>query len=345
MPTIQQIIQHLEIIAPPSFQESYDNSGLITGSAAWEASGAVLSLDATEDVVEEAIQLGVNMVIAHHPIVFKGLKKLNGKNYVERAVIKAIKNDIAIYAIHTNLDNVFHQGVNAKIAQVLGLEHTKILAPKRLQKKMRAYVPQEVISDLITALPKAGAAQVHYSSENQVLIDQNTLIQESQKLEITFHAGLQPQLTRLIRSHAPDAYLEVQALEGISKEVGSGMIGELPAAMSALDFLTHLKSTMKTGCVRHTRILDKPVQRIAVCGGSGSFLLPHALRQKADVFVTADYKYHEFFDADGQLIIADIGHFESEQFTPEILHGILTKKFPTFALNFSKVTTNPVFYL
>ena len=345
MPTIKQITAHLETIAPPFYQENYDNSGLITGHPSWEATGAILSLDATEQVVEEAIQAGCNMVIAHHPIVFKGLKKINGKNYVERAVIKAIKNDVAIYAIHTNLDNVYHRGVNAKIAQLLGLENTRILAPKSLMKKMRAYIPGSEIGDLLTALPKAGASNVNYSSDNQVFIDKNEYIHEGKKLEIAFHAGLQGRITHLIKSHAPDAYIEVQDMEGPSPEVGSGMIGELPEPMAELDFLTNLKSTMKTGCVRHTRLLGKPVKTIAVCGGSGSFLFPHALRQKADVFVTADYKYHEFFDADGQLIIADIGHYESEQYTVEILEGILKEKFPTFALHFSKVTTNPVYYL
>ena len=345
MPTISQITNHLETIAPLSYQENYDNAGLITGNPAWEAKGAVLSLDATEEVVDEAIRLGCNMVIAHHPIVFRGLKKINGKSYVERAVIKAIKNDVAIYAIHTNLDNVYRQGVNAKIAQVLGLENTRILAPKSLMKKMRAYISSDEIGDLLTALPKAGASNVNYSSENQVFIDRNEYFHEGKKLEIAFHAGLQKGLVDLIKKHASDAYLEIQEMEGGSPEVGAGMVGELPEPMAETDFLSNLKTTMKTGCVRHTRLMGRSVKTIAVCGGAGSFLLPHAIRQNADVFITADFKYHEFFDADGQLVIADIGHFESEQFTVEILHEIITGKFPTFALHFSKVTTNPVFYL
>ena len=345
MARIKQIIAHLETIAPTSYQESYDNAGLITGDPSWEATGAVLSLDATEDVVEEAIRLGVNIVIAHHPIVFKGLKKINGKNYVERAVIKAIKNDIAIYAIHTNLDNVYHQGVNAKIAQVLGLENTKILAPKRLMKKMKAYIPSADISNLLTFLPKSGATIVNYSSENQVFIDNNEIIHEGKKLEISYAAGLQGVLISLIKNQTPDAYIEIQDLEGISEKVGSGMIGELPEAMDEREFLSNLKTTMKTGCVRHTRLLDKPIKKVALCGGAGSFLLPHAMRYGADVFITGDYKYHEFFDADGKIIIADIGHFESEQFTVDILHEIISEKFPTFALHFSNVKTNPVFYL
>ncbi len=345
MPTIKQIISHLETIAPTSYQESYDNAGLITGDPAWEAKGAVISLDATEEVVGEAIRLGCNMVIAHHPIVFRGLKKINGKNYVERTVIKAIKNDVAIYAIHTNLDNVYHQGVNAKIAQILGLENTRILAPKSLMKRLKAYIPGQEIGSLLTALPKAGAVNVNYSSENQVFIDKNEYLHEGRKLEITFPSGLQSRIVAEVKKNAPGAYLEITSIENASTEIGSGMIGELPKPIDEMDFLTNLKSTMKTGCVRHTRLLGKLVKKVALCGGAGSFLLPHAMRQNADVFVTGDYKYHEFFDADGQIVIADIGHFESEQYTIDLLHEIIREKFPTFALHLTKVTTNPVFYL
>ncbi len=345
MPIINQIISHLESIAPGSYQESYDNAGLITGDPSWVATGAVISLDATEDVIEEAVKLGVNMVIAHHPIVFRGLKKINGKNYVERAMIKAIKNDVAIYAIHTNLDNVYHQGVNAKIAQVLGLENTRILSPKSLMKRLKAYIPENDFSNLLTSLTKVGAVNVNYSSENQVFIDGNEYLHEGKKLEITFPQGQQSAIISEVKKHAPSAYCEIVSIENASSEIGSGMIGQLPEPMDEMDFLTNLKSTMKTGCVRHTKLLGKPVETVAICGGAGSFLLPNALRQKADIFVTGDYKYHEFFDADGQIVIADIGHFESEQFTIELLHEIIIEKFPTFALHLSKVTTNPVFYL
>ena len=345
MPTIQQIADHLETIAPPSYQEDYDNAGLLTGNPAREATGAVVSLDATEEVVDEAIRLGANLIVAHHPIVFRGLKKITGKNYVERTIIKAIKNDVAIYAIHTNLDNVYHQGVNAKIARVLGLENTRLLAPKQWMKKMRAYIAATDIGELLTALPKAGATNVNYSSENQVFIDADEYFHEGKKLEIAFHAGLQKKLTGLIQTFAPEAYIEVHPLEGPCHQAGAGMIGQLPEAMDEMDFLKNLKTTMKTGCVRHTRPLGKAIRTVALCGGAGSFLLPHAIRQGADVFISADFKYHEFFDADGHLLIADIGHFESEQFTIELLGEIISEKFPTFALHFSKVATNPVFYL
>lgn len=264
MPTIKDITGYLETIAPPRYQESYDNACLITGDENWEVTNVLCSLDCTEAVVEEAIQRGCNLVVAHHPIVFRGLKRINGRNYVERTLIKAIKHDVAIYAIHTNLDNVLYRGVNGIIAERLGLEQVSILAPKA---------------------------------------------------------------------------------ELGDPAVGAGVIGELPAAMDEQAFLQKIKETMLAGCVRHTRLLGKPVKTVAVCGGSGSFLLPAAIARRADVYVTADFKYHEFFDADGHLVIADIGHFESEQFTIDLLHEIIAEKFITFAPLKTSVNTNPVHYL
>ncbi len=264
--TIKEVIDYLESIAPPYLQESYDNAGLIVGNPFEEVKGILCCLDSVEAIVEEAIKLGCNLIVAHHPIIFRGLKKLNGKTYVERTVMQAIKNDIAIFAIHTNLDNVYENGVNGKIAERLGLLQTEILAPKK------------------------------------VILDEDNAI-------------------------------------------GSGMIGFLEKPMEALDFLNYLKTTMQVGCVKYTQLLDKQIHKVAVCGGSGGFLLNKAIAQKADIFITSDYKYHEFFDADGKIVIADIGHFESEQFTIELLHQLISQKFPNFATHFTKVNTNPVKYL
>lgn len=258
-----EITDYLEEIAPIQLQEHYDNTGLIIGNAMMEVKGVVLCLDSVEAVVDEAIKKDCNLIIAHHPIIFCGLKKLNGKNYIERTVLKAIKHDIAIYAIHTNLDNVFLNGVNSKFAQKLDLFNTQILAPKDI----------------------------------------------------------------------------------MNPNIGAGMIGNLSTPMGGADFLSFLKKAMDISCIRHTSILKKPVQRVAICGGSGSFLLKEALRQKADVFITGDFKYHEFFDADGKIIIADIGHFESEQYTIELLFEIISQKFSNFALHLTGVNTNPINYL
>ncbi len=259
---IKNILAALEAVAPPYLQESYDNAGLIVGDPQAEVTGVLFCLDSTENVVTEAVRKSCNLIVAHHPIVFRGLKRLNGASYVERTVMQAIRQNVAIYAMHTNLDNVYRQGVNAKIAEKIGLLNTQILAPK---------------------------------------------------------AGM----------------------DGI----GAGLLGELPAPMNEVDFLQMVKKNLRTGCVRHTALRGKPVNKVAVCGGSGSFLLPEALKAGADAFVTADFKYHEFFDAEGKLVIADVGHFESEQFTIELLCEIVREKFPTFALHLTETNTNPVFYL
>jgi dinuclear metal center YbgI/SA1388 family protein len=260
---IIEVTNFLEQYAPLEYQETYDNCGLIIGDANAEVKGVLITLDCIESVIDEAIATGCNLIVAHHPIIFSGLKKINGKNYIERTLIKAIKNDIAIYAIHTNLDNV-HNGVSAKIADKLGLENCKVLAPK-----------QELNSDL----------------------------------------------------------------------VGSGIIGELNIPVDSQVFLKNLKQNMQADCVRYTALVKDEIKTVVVCGGSGSFLLNNAIAAKADVFITADFKYHEFFDTENTIIIADIGHYESEQFTKDLIYDLLVKNFTKFAVRLSKVNTNPIKYL
>jgi dinuclear metal center YbgI/SA1388 family protein len=365
MPTIQQIILQLEILAPPAYQESYDNAGLITGRPEWELTGALIGLDATEDLVAEAIRENCNLIIAHHPIVFKGLKKLNGNNYVERTIITAIQQKIAIYAIHTNLDNVAG-GVNFKIAQKLGLEKVKILAPKKqVLQKLVTYVPVEHTTTVLDALYAAGAGNIgNYSNcsfrssgtgtflpneqANPAIGEQNKLEQvQEERIEVILPAYLSHKIVSALQQAHP--YEEVAyyltSLENTYQDVGAGVIGQLSEPMDDMDFLHYLKAQMNVSCVRHTARLHKPVQRIAVCGGAGIFLLPDALRQKADVFVTADVKYHEFFDAEGKLILADIGHYESEVFTKELIATYLSEKFRNIALILSNTVTNPINYL
>ncbi|QHT71587.1 Nif3-like dinuclear metal center hexameric protein [Rhodocytophaga rosea] len=365
MPTIQQIIQQLEILAPPSYQESYDNAGLITGRPEWELTGALVSLDATEDIVAEAIRENCNLIIAHHPIVFKGLKKLNGNNYVERTIISAIQHQIAIYAIHTNLDNVAG-GVNFKIAQKLKLEKVKILAPKKqVLQKLVTFVPLEHTTTVLNALYEAGAGNIgNYSHCSFRSKGSGTFLPNEQanphtgqpnkpeevqeeRIEVILPAYLSHKVIAALQQSHP--YEEVAyyltALENAYQNVGAGIIGQLAEPMDDLDFLHYLKAEMQVSCVRHTARLHKPVQRIALCGGAGIFLLPDALRQKADVFITADVKYHEFFDAEGKLILADIGHYESEVFTKELIATYLSEKFRNIALILSKTVTNPINYL
>lgn len=365
MTRIKDIIRHLESIAPLSYQESYDNSGLIVGDSSKEVSGVTITLDVIESVVDEAIKKGDNLIIAHHPIIFKGLKSLTGRNYVERTVLKAIKNDIAIYAIHTNLDNV-HNGVNDMICDKLGLVNKQVLVPKSSTlSKLTTFVPTSDADKVKQAMFDAGAGQVGNYSECAFSVSGMGQFTPNDKSNPTIGTKNVPESVEearievLVESHNSGKiisalnnahpYEEVayylNTLENKNQNVGSGMIGELKEKMSSIEFLHHLKKTMQTDCVRHTAINTEFVKKIAVCGGSGSFLLPYAKSKNADVFVTADFKYHEFFDAENEIIIADIGHYESEQFTKELIHDILKEKFTNFALNLSNTVTNPISYI
>jgi len=348
---IKKLTAFLETIAPAMYQEGYDNAGLIVGDPTTEISKVLLCLDSTEEVIDEAIDLGCNLVIAHHPIVFKGLKRFNGSNYVQRVVMKAIKHDIAIYAIHTNLDNVYHQGVNAKIAEKLGLKNTRILAPKQGLKKMVAYVHPNYVEAVRNALYEAGAGSINglktHSHVTVGVSHQDGNSNPEVRLEVVFPVDCQGQILNAFQQSYPiehPAY-ELFPIDNINMALGAGMIGVLEEPIAESVFLRQVKKVMKAGVVRHTKLRNRRVRTVAVCGGAGGFLLPQAIRQKADVFITADYKYHEFFDADGKIVIADIGHFESEQYTIELLHEIISEKFSIFAAYCTKMNTNPVKYI
>ncbi len=363
MNTIYQIIKHLEQFAPPVYQESYDNCGLLTGDATWELTSVLVTLDCTEAVVDEAIAKGCNLIVAHHPIIFGGLKKINGKNYVERTIIKAIKNDIAIYAIHTNLDNV-QQGVNHKISEKLGLINTQILAPKSgMLKMLCVYVPQTHIKVVQEALFNAGAGDIgNYSECSFYATGMGTFKGNEQshafvgkigerhqepeyKLEVVVDDSKINEVISALKSAHPYEVVafNIYAILNPNDTIGSGMIGELPEELNAVDFLKHLKSAMNLNVVRYTPY-SKLIKKVAVCGGSGSFLLKNAIGAQADAFVTADFKYHEFFDAENRLMIADIGHYESEIFTINLLADEIVKKIPTFAVILSEINTNPINY-
>jgi dinuclear metal center YbgI/SA1388 family protein len=361
---IAELINYLETIASPSLQESYDNAGLITGNASWDCTGVLCSLDATEDVVMEAIEKNCNCIVAHHPIIFSGLKKITGKTYVEKTIIAAIKNDIAIYAIHTNLDNVLH-GVNAKIADKLGLINRQILSPKTGNvKKLYTYVPFELADKVRDAIFAAGGGAIGNYVECSFVTEGvgsfkategtepwvgkigERHYEKEKKLEVVFEAHKQNQvLNALIKNHPyEEVAYEIIGLDNINQTIGSGMIGELENAITEEDFLKLLKQQFGLKMIKHTPFLDKKAKKIAICGGSGSFLIKTAIAAGADFYVTADIKYHEFFDAENKLVLADIGHWESEQFTIELLAEVLQQKFPTFAVLKTGVKTNPVQY-
>ncbi|MFN5885630.1 MAG: Nif3-like dinuclear metal center hexameric protein [Bacteroidota bacterium] len=363
MISIGEIIGCLELNAHPTLQESYDNAGLLTGQASTEAKGVLVCLDSTEEVIEEAIRRGCNLIVAHHPIIFSGLKKINGKTYVERAIIKAIKHDIAIYAIHTNLDNVI-KGVNAKIAEKLGLKDIRILNPKpNLLKKLVTFVPHAAIEQVSEALFAAGAGHVgNYDecgfqtigsgtfrgneSSNPVIGEKGKRHTEAEtRFETIFPVHLEHTIIQALKKAHPyeEVAYEVYSLDNQWQEVGSGIIGQLTEALEPLAFLNHLKKSMNLPSVKYTPV-QKQIKTVAVCGGSGSFLLKKAIGVGADAYVSADFKYHEYFDAEKHLMIADIGHYESEIFTTELLRDIILKNFPTFAVLLTEINTNPIKY-
>jgi dinuclear metal center YbgI/SA1388 family protein len=361
---ISEIISFLESIAPPSLQESYDNAGLITGDPSWECSGIVCSLDAIEEVVKEAIEKKCNLIVAHHPIIFGGLKKINGKNYVEKTIITAIKYDIAIYAIHTNLDNVI-DGVNGKIAAMLGLQDCRILSTKdQVLKKLFTFAPHDKAAIVRNAIFEAGGGHIGNYSECSFNSEgtgtfkagsgtnpyTGTIGEQHQepetKIEVIFPAWLESKIIGALKKSHPyeEVAYDVVSLTNQHPGIGSGMIGRLPAPEEEKSFLARVKQVFGAGIIRHTAFAGRPVNMVAVCGGAGSFLVSRALAAGADVFITADMKYHEFFDANGRMVIADIGHYESEQFTISLLYDVLKEKFRTFAVLKTAVITNPVYY-
>lgn len=362
---LHSIIEEIERFAPLTYQESYDNCGLLVGNINMEISGAILCLDCTEYIVEEAINKKCNLIIAHHPIIFGGLKKLNGNNYVERTVIKAIQHNIAIYACHTNLDNV-RLGVNHKIASKLGLINTQILSPKSsLLKKLVTFIPSNHLYAVREALFQSGAGNIgNYSdcsfniegkgtfkgndSSTPFLGEKGKLSEETEvRLEIIFEAYLESKILQtLFKTHPyEEVAYDIYKLENTYQNIGSGLIGDLPKPISEMEFLTRLKEIFKVNHIKHTQVLGKPIQKVSLCGGSGSFLLKNAINSKSDIYISSDFKYHDYFDAENQILVADIGHYETEQFTPEIFYEIISNKFPTFATYLTEINTNPVNYL
>jgi len=362
---IQDVISAIETIAPLDYAEDFDNVGLLIGDKSTAVSGVLVTLDTLENVVDEAIEKNCNLIVSFHPIVFSGLKKITGKNYVERVVIKAIQNNIAVYAMHTALDNSF-VGVNAKICEVLGLQNIQVLIPQKSTiKKLVTYVPTENAETLRQALFKVGAGSIgnydhcSYSVEgigsfkgnensNPVIGEKGqTHYEKESQINITFPRHLEGQIIRTLKNVHPyeEVAYEITTLENNNQHIGIGMVGELPSAQKADEFLKTVKQQMNVGVIRHSKLLDKEIKKVAVLGGSGAFAIENAIASGADLYITADVKYHEFYKAENKLIIADIGHYETEQYTKNLLVDFLTKKFTNFAIVLSVCNTNPVKYL
>ena len=362
---IKEILSILEEMAPLAYAEDFDNVGLLVGDSEVEASGVLVCHDALEVVIDEAIEKKCNLVVCFHPILFSGIKKITGKNYVERSVLKAIKNDIAIYAVHTALDN-HQQGVNKIFSDALGLTNTKILIPKsNFIYKLVTYTIPENFQELRNALFDAGAGKIgnyedcsfNSNGIGTYLGNENSHPQigerfefvegEEIKIEVTFEKYLQSKILKALFKHHvyEEVAYEIYALQNTHQNIGLGMIGDLPQEMNASEFLQMVKQKLNCGGIRHTEFLENPIRKVAVLGGSGSFAISNAIQAGADVFLTADLKYHNFYEAENRILLADIGHFESERFTKNYIVDYLTKKIPNFAIVLSQINTNPVKYL
>jgi len=361
---IKEVINLLEELAPLSYTEDFDNTGLIVGDKNNTVTGVLVTLDTLESVVDEAVTNNCNLIISFHPIVFSGLKKLTGRNYVERTVIKAIKNNIAIFAIHTALDNSWN-GVNAMICDKLKLEKRRILIPKnKTIQKLTTYVPSESVDKVRDALFNSGAGNIgNYSNcsfniegigsymgneeSNPVIGERGEIRYEKEvQIGITYQKHVQSSVLKALFTSHPyeEVAYEITTLDNNNQQIGMGMIGELNTPLNENEFLKFLKESMNTKCVRHSKLNEKPISKIAVLGGSGSFAIQAAKQAGADAFVTADLKYHDFFNAENSILLADIGHYESEQYTKELLVSFLNKRITTFAVVLSQINTNPITY-
>ena len=362
---IKEVFSLLEEIAPLAYAEDFDNVGLLVGNQENDLTGVLVCHDALEQVIDEAINKKCNLVVCFHPILFSGLKKITGKNYVERSIIKAIKNDIAIFAVHTALDN--HQnGVNKIFCNALGLVNTKTLIPKQnFIRKLTTFTIPENVEKVRNALFDAGAGKIgnyddcsftsqgigsYMGNENSnPEIGERFEFVEAQeiKIEVTFEKHLESRILKaLFSNHVyEEVAYEIYELKNSHQNIGLGMVGELENPMSENQFLNFVKTKMQCGSIRHSNLLERPISKVAVLGGSGSSAIKDAINAKADIFLTSDLKYHNFYESENQIVLADIGHFESERFTKEYIVDFLNKKITNFAIVLSEENTNPVKYL
>lgn len=361
---LTDILSVLEEMAPLGYAEDFDNVGLLVGNKNQDISGVLVTHDALEEVINEAVLKKCNLIVCFHPILFSGLKKITGATYVERAIVKAIQNNIAIYAVHTALDN-HPEGVNKLFCTALGIKNGKILIPKiNYIHKLITYAPLENADTVRNALFNAGAGAIgNYENcsfntkglgtymgnerSNPVIGNQFEFVESEEiKIEVTFEKQLEGKiLNALFKNHIyEEVAYELYQLENKHQNIGLGMIGELDTPLSENDFLQLVKEKMQCGGIRHSTFLNKPIKKVAVLGGSGSFAIPQAIREGADAFLTADLKYHQFYEAENQLLLADIGHFESERFTKNYIVDYLKEKITNFAIILSEVNTNPVKY-
>jgi dinuclear metal center YbgI/SA1388 family protein len=362
---LSEITSFLNAEIPLALQENYDNCGLLIGDLSTDIKGALVCLDLTEDVMDEAIKKNCNLVISHHPLIFSGIKSLTGRNETERLVIRAVSEKIAVFALHTNLDN-HYDGVNRLLCEKLGIENAVILKPvSDTLRKLVTFCPPAHADNVRAAIFEAGAGQIgNYDfcsfnapgngtframdGANPFVGQKGQLHAEPElRIETIFPAFIESAVISALKKSHPyeEVAFDIYPLTNVHQRIGAGMTGTLPKALVADEFLRQVKEILNIGCIRHTSLKNKKIKKIALCGGSGSFLIKDAISCGADIYMTGDIKYHDFFIPENKMILADIGHYESEQFTKELIYTLLKKKFTTFALFISETNTNPVNYL
>lgn len=362
---IRELLQTIEQIAPLPLQESFDNSGVQVGDTNQEAKGVLVCIDVTENVILEAVNLNCNLVVSHHPIAFRSFKSLTGKTYVERSMILAIKHDIVLYAAHTNLDNAL-QGINSHLAEMLNLQNVRILSPQKNNLlKLATFAPTTYAEAIRNALFNAGAGHIgNYDSCSYNLEGKGTFragkgthpfcgnigeihTEQEVRIETILPAFRQKEVLRALMAVHPyeEPAYDLYPLANDWSGAGSGVVGTLPEEMDEEEFLYLLKDTFRLTTLQHSPFRGTPVRDVAICGGSGAFLIPKAMAYGADVFITGEAKYNDFYDVEDKLLLATIGHYESEVCSKEIFFDVLSKKYPTFAIHKSGFDINPVNYL
>ncbi|MDR3137941.1 MAG: Nif3-like dinuclear metal center hexameric protein [Tannerellaceae bacterium] len=365
MITISRLLEVLEEFAPPALQESFDNTGIQVGETGQEARGALLCVDVTEEVIDEALAKGCNLVIAHHPLLFKPVKSLRGATYIERCVMKACKYNIVIYAAHTNLDNV-RKGVNGCLAERIGLNNIHILSPKREGLvKVVTFVPSEHAQKVRDALFAIGAGYIgNYDRCSFRLEGLGSFcaqdgahpfigevgmehVEREERIETVIPAYLQGKVLQAVQAAHPyeEPATDIYPLNNAWEGAGAGIWGDLPEEENEQDFLLRIKELFNVPCIQHSTLREKAVRRVAVCGGSGAFLIKEAIACRADVLITGEARYNDYYDVESRLLLAVTGHYESEACTKDIFRTLILKKFPTFALHLSETDVNPVKYL
>ena len=361
---VKDVIDFLDSYAPLKYAEDFDNTGLLVGDKNAKVTGIIICLDSTKEVIQEAIDSNSNLIISFHPIIFNGLKQLSPGNYVNDSIILAIKNNISIFAIHTALDNS-NMGVSMKLCDVLGISDKKVLIPKtKTIKKLTTYIPKDDAANLKNKLFGIGAGSIgkydncSFSFEGEGTFkgneSSNPTIGDKLKdttqnevcINITFLKHLEEKVLSVLKEVHPyeEIAYEIITIENVNENIGMGMYGELKVALSENDFFKLIKNKLNVKFLKHSKLMNKTIKRVAVLGGSGSFGIEKAISVNADAYLTADLKYHDYFKADNSILLVDVGHYESEQFTKNLLYDILTKKFPNFAIALTKTNTNPVKY-